>query len=127
MKPGALPQAGSEFSLNFAGDTPAATDRKLVRQAGNSRVFLASSRPKEIPSAPYRNGQVAWHPAVSCHEPPGWVARQSTQVTPAKLGTSVQLVLLKKQKPTCGVCDGYGLGVGVCLGACVGVGVGVGV
>src|SRR6266550_3608083 len=66
-------------------------------RAGSSRVFLASSRPKEIRSAPYRSGHVAWHPAVSCHEPPGWVARQSTQVTPAKLGTSLQLALLKKQ------------------------------
>ena len=72
-------------------------EASIPLQAGSSRVFLASSRPKEIRSAPYRNGHVAWHPAVSCQEPPGWAVIHSTQVTPAKLGVPTQLELSKKQ------------------------------
>src|SRR5205823_14352652 len=72
-------------------------EASIPPQAGSSRVFLASSRLKEIRSASYRNGHVAWHPAVSCQEPPGWAVIHSTQVTPAKLGVPTQLELSKKQ------------------------------
>src|SRR6266550_1460392 len=88
---------GTQSRCRHRSDGCVGVEASIPLQAGSSRVFLASSRPKEIRSAPYRNGHVAWHPAVSCQEPPGWAVIHSTQVTPAKLGVPTQLELSKKQ------------------------------